>query len=115
MAQLIAIGKNARHRCACALEEGETILLGRAPRQRIERALGSADFARARPLCAGGRQAHRLRVGHRPQSRSLFGGRPAKQFDVESQGEFLIGETRFQFDAGEARDDRRARRWPSTC
>ena len=105
MAELIAVGKNKQHRCWHSLPETETILLGRAPRHGLSvpwDPLISREHAHLR--LAGGV----LSVSELPTARNpiLFSGRPAKQFEVESLGEFVIGETRFEFNASDARGER---------
>jgi adenylate cyclase len=99
MAQLIAIGKNARHRCAHTLHEGAKILLGRSPRSGLSVPWDPLISREHAQLCL--RDGH-LTVIELPTARNpmYWDGHPASQFAVESQGEFLIGDTRFLFDAG---------------
>jgi adenylate cyclase len=100
MAELIAVGKNKQHRCWNSIPEQETILLGRAPRHGLSvpwDPLISREHAHLR-LAHGVLTVCELATARNP---ILLGGQPTKQFAVQSSGEFVIGETRFRFDAGD--------------
>ena len=101
MAELVAVGKNHQQRSWRLLPEEETILLGRAPRHGLSvpwDPLISREHAHLR-LTNGMLTVSELATARNP---ILFSGQPTKQFVLESPGEFVIGETRFRFDAGEA-------------
>lgn len=100
MAELVAVGKNQQQRCWRLLPEEETILLGRAPRHGLSvpwDPLISREHAHLR-LTNGVLTVSELATARNP---ILLGGQPTKQFSLEPPGEFVIGETRFRFDAGE--------------
>ena len=99
MAELIAVGKNKQQRWWQALPEGETVLLGRAPRNGFSvpwDPLISREHAHIR-LADGKLCVRELATARNP---IFYAGQPAKQFDVEPEGEFLIGETTFRFEVG---------------
>jgi len=100
MAELIAVGKNKQHRQS--LPEGETVLLGRAPRNGFSVPWDPLISREHAHLClAGGKLSVReLATARNP---ILFAGAPSKEFDVQPQGEFLIGDTTFRFEVREAR------------
>lgn len=97
MAELIAVGKNKQQRYWQSLPEGETVLLGRAPRNGFSVPWDPLISREHAHLCL----AHgKLCVRELPTARNpiLFAGEPSKEFDVEPQGEFLIGDTTFRFE-----------------
>jgi adenylate cyclase len=96
MAELVAVGKN-KQRWWQALPEGETVLLGRAPRNGFSvpwDPLISREHAHLR-LVDGKLSVRELATARNP---IFHAGLAAKEFDVTPQGEFQIGETTFRFE-----------------
>jgi adenylate cyclase len=100
MAELIAFGKNKQHRLWQALPEGECVLLGRAPRNGFSvpwDPLISREHAHIR-LAGGKLCVSELATARNP---IFYSGKAVKEFSVDPQGEFLIGETTFRFEVRE--------------
>ena len=97
MAELIALGRENRQRWLHTIAEGETVLLGRAPRNGFSvpwDRLISREHAHLR-LTEGKLCVRELTTAGLP---ILFDGHAAKEFEVEPDGEFQIGDTTFRFE-----------------
>lgn len=99
-AELIALGKGKQQRWWQSLAEGETVLLGRAPRNGWSvpwDRLISREHAHLR-LVDGKLLVEELETARNP---IFFDGKAQRQFTVEANGEFTIGETVFRFEVRE--------------
>ncbi|MBX3424493.1 MAG: FHA domain-containing protein [Pirellulales bacterium] len=96
MPELKAFGKDNRQRCWQSIPQGESIVLGRAPRNGWSvpwDRLISREHAQLRL------EGDRLFVEELKTARNpiFFDGKPSATFEVVAGGEFRIGETTFQF------------------
>lgn len=98
MGELIAVGKGSQRQCRQEIAEGETLMLGRAPRNGWgipwDRLI-SREHAQVQ-LVDGVLQVRELETARNPV---FFGGEPCKLFAVEPDGAFRIGDTTFHFRA----------------
>lgn len=103
MPELQALGKDNQQRCWQTLPEGEAVVLGRAPRDGLS---VPWDLLISREHARLTLQGDRLVVAEMATARNpiFLNGSPAKQFELSSDGEFVIGETRFRFSCGEPKE-----------
>lgn len=97
MAELIAVGKDAKQQWWQSIPEGEEVLLGRAPRTGWSvpwDRLISREHAYVR-LVDGDLQVRQLDTARNP---IFFEGQQRKEFVVGPDCEFRIGETTFRFE-----------------
>ncbi len=99
MSELIAEGNRRQHREWRALPEGQTIVLGRAPRHGLDVPWDPLISREHAQLCV---QDGRLAVHQLDKARNpiVFSGHAAKDFLVGPHGEFRIGKTNFRFEPG---------------
>lgn len=100
MAELVAQGNNRQRRVWRDLPEGQSMVLGRAPRNGLDvpwDPLISREHARI-CLRQGELAVEQLDTARNP---ILVGGRTAKNFSVAPHEEFRIGETTFRFQLAE--------------
>jgi len=97
MAELIAVGKNSKQQWWQSIPEGEEILLGRAPRTGWSvpwDRLISREHAYVR-LVNDQLEVRELDTARNP---IFFKGEQCKEFLVDANSEFQIGETTFRFE-----------------
>jgi len=95
--ELVAEGSSQQRRVWHELPEGQSILLGRAPRTGLEVPWDHLISREHAQLRVQGRQlvVHQLESARNP---IFFAGREAKDFTVSPKGEFRIGATKFRFE-----------------
>ncbi|MEM6328825.1 MAG: adenylate/guanylate cyclase domain-containing protein [Planctomycetota bacterium] len=102
MAELIAVGKGSHRQSRRELTEGETLLLGRAPRSGWAvpwDRLISREHAEV--LLVG--QELRVRELETARNPIFYDGNPTRAFTVEPDASFRIGDTTFHFRVESAR------------
>ncbi|MDC0934999.1 adenylate/guanylate cyclase domain-containing protein [Pirellulales bacterium] len=97
MAELVAIGKDSQPRWRQALPEGETIVLGRAPRNGWSVPWDRLISREHAHLCLQGSEltVHELATARNP---IIYRGEPAQELSLAPAEEFRIGETTFRFE-----------------
>ena len=102
MAELVAIGKDRQPRWRQALPEGETIVLGRAPRNGWSVPWDRLISREHAHLCLQGAE---LAVCELATARNpiIYQGQPARELSLSlPRDEFRIGETTFRFEVAQS-------------
>ncbi len=96
MAELIAVGKGSQRQSRQEIQEGDTLLLGRAPRNGWgipwDRLI-SREHAEV-SLANGELTVRELETARNP---IFFDGQPCRSFTIEPESNFRIGDTTFHF------------------
>lgn len=103
MAELVALGKDKQPRWRQLIPEGETIVLGRAPRNGWSVPWDRLISREHAHLCLEGTNlnVHELETARNP---IMYQGVPTQKLTLDPDGEFRIGETTFRFQLSETAD-----------